>query len=420
MLKEVTKCRVCGHSDFTKYLNLGLMPMSNNLSASAEEAVDAKRFPLEVMLCNYCSLSQLTNVIDANILFEHYVYRSGISKGYVQHCKMMAIEFQKRFNLTPDSFIIDIAGNDGTLLYEFRNIIGDIKHLNIDPAANLLPINEAKGIRQFKSFWGYSAAMHLENTHWPKADLITATNVFAHVDDISEFLLACRRVLAPKGVLVMEFPYLVDMIDNVEFDTIYFEHVSYFSLFPLSIACARSKMKIFDVEHLDIHGGSIRVYIQNIENYDHRKQLDSSDTRMYRLFDNEIHKGYQDPKMYLKWADKVQKNISLFRNEILELVDSGKKVAGFAASAKGNVLLNSAGLNFNQVSFIIDQTPEKIGKYSPGTGIPIFGLASLKVLPVDYLIILSWNFANEIIGKCRAAGYEGKFIIPIPQFNIVG
>lgn len=401
-----TNCRVCQSDDLIPYLDLGHLPLSNNLTATSETALNAERYPLRVLLCQQCGLSQLSIVVPPEEMFSHYIYRSGISQGYIDHCAKMARELKEIHNLNVNSFHIDIAGNDGTLIEQFvKNGIGSInKSLNVDPAKNLALIAIKKDVRVFTAFWGMKAATHLENTYWPKADIITATNVWAHVDNITNFIRACNFAMKPGGVLVMEFPYLIDFIENKEFDTVYQEHVSYFSIYPLTLICQQCGLEVLNVEKQNIHGGSVRVTIgHGLPNETVREFVMNERSRFNKI----------DP--YNEFAEDVHLTIMEFR----EFMQSHSNVAGFAASAKGNTLLNCTGITSEQMKFIIDQTPEKIGMYSPGTGIPIVPILALITNPPDFLVILSWNFAEEIINKCRVAGYTGKFVIPIPKLKII-
>ncbi len=308
MFKNHTVCRVCGNDNLIPYLDLGMMPLSNALMPSADEI--APRYPLKVCLCERCGLSQLSIVIDPETLFGHYVYRSSISQGYKDHCNQMATDLQK-YDLNANSFHIDIAGNDGALLSEFKKVFGkEYKTLNIDPAENLAKICEDQGIRTFTTFWGIKAAEHLMATHWPKADLITATNVFAHVDDVAEFLQAAKMVLSDAGVLVLEFPYLIDFIEKNEFDTVYFEHLSYFSITPLEYLCRKIGLVLTDVTHHDIHGGTVRCFIQKAGEV-------SEAVHKYVL--NEITRGYFSIKLYHAWAQKVWDIIAAFSYELCDL-----------------------------------------------------------------------------------------------------
>lgn len=400
-MKNHTKCRVCGNGNLVPYLDLGMMPLSNNLANSTHDPVHNERYPLQILFCENCGLSQLSVVIDPEKLFGHYVYRSSISQGYKDHCRQMAIDLKKKFNLDENSFHIDIAGNDGALLAEFRNVIGG-KILNIDPAKNLGGICATAGIPYLTAFWGMNTAKRIHNLG--DADLITATNVFAHVDDVKEFIKAAKYVLKPGGHLVLEFPYLIDFIEGKEFDTVYFEHLSYFSINPIKILCEVEGLEVLSVEKQNIHGGSVRVIIGQ----------GTPDETVNEFIKMEKGK-YGSIEPYLQFATEVKTTIHSFSKNISGL----KNVAGFAASAKGNTLLNSALITPISIQFIVDETPEKIGKYSPGTRIPIVSLSHMISASPDYLVILSWNFKEEIIKKCRDAGYRGKFIIPIPEFQIL-
>lgn len=396
--KKHTNCRVCNSNRLISYIHLGNLPLSNNLCKTEYDFSD--KYPLEVLLCESCGLSQLSIVVDPKLLFEHYVYRSSISKTFVNHCYEMAVDLKERYNLSENSIMIDIAGNDGTLLKEFKSVIG-LGILNIDPAVNLGTICKAKGIPVLTKFWSKRTAQELFNSLPGQVDLITATNVIAHVDDLHDFMEGVKILLKPKGVLVLEFPYLIDFIENGEFDTIYFEHLSYMSLRPLDLLCWKHDLAITGVEKQDIHGGSLRVHITHGDKY------------------FQMHERVLSLKDYQQFAYNAKRTIERFYNELKSLKSSGKKIAAFAASAKGNTLLNCAKINWGTISYIVDETPEKIGCYSPGTQIPIVSTLELMARPPDYLVILSWNFAEEIIVKCNYLGYRGDYIIPIPEFKII-
>lgn len=401
--KEHTKCRVCGNSKLIPYLDLGFLPLSNNLAESPTDPIHHERYPLSVLLCEKCGLSQLSVVVSREKMFSHYVYRSGISQGYIDHCKQMVIDLQRKYWLNENSFVIDIAGNDGTLLAEFKKVIG-CRVLNVDPAENLYKICEDKDVRMFCKFWSIEAVNHLKSTLWPKADIITATNVFAHVDDVVEFITAAKLAMKPTGKLIMEFPYLINFIEGKEFDTVYFEHLSYFSIYPLTVLCESLGLNVENVIRQDIHGGSVRVTIGYGEQDWTVAEFVKAETK------------YRTIEPYINFAQDVQLTIRKFRDWALNC--SGT-VAGFAASAKGNTLLNCAGITVKDMKYIVDETPEKIGKYSPGTQIPIVKIDYLITHWPAYLVILSWNFADELMSKARAAGYTGKFVIPIPELKII-
>ena len=408
--KPHDSCRVCGSTKLTKYLDLGLMPLANNLEFTATRAKEKERFPLQVMFCEECALSQLSVVIDPEKMFSYYTYRSSVNGGYVKHCKDMALQLKDKLKLNEKSFMIDVAGNDGALLRQFKDTIG-LKVLNVDPATNLVAIAESFGIESVADFWGTELAKGVLKTHG-KADLITATNVFAHVDNVKDFILSAKILLNEKGILALEFPYLVDFIENFEFDTVYFEHLSYFSVRPLQKLCELTGMKIVSVEKQNIHGGTVRV---SIAHQDSRIEVEKS---VHEFVSHELELGYAKIEKYTAWATSVKSVIHDFALKVLDLKRKGYKVAAFAASAKGNTLLNSAAMNTDIISYIADETPEKIGKYSPGTGIPIVNKQQLVKDTPDYLIILSWNFKDEIIEKLNKI-YKGKYIIPIPEFTVI-
>lgn len=385
------------------YLDLGMMPMANNLCESYADAVSAERYPLQVMFCESCSLSQLSIVVNPDVLFSNYVYRSSINAGYVAHCREMAGELMVKHGLTKNSFMIDIAGNDGALLNEFREVIG-LQTLNVDPAKNLAAINDAKGIRVITAFWGSETVRNLNG--FPKADLITGTNVFAHVNDVLDFLRAAEMKLSDNGILVLEFPYLIDFIEKREFDTVYFEHLSYFGITPLMYAVTDARLKIVSVSKHDIHGGTVRVTIAK------QKANIPVESSVDEFVQMEL--PYRNFSKYKDFADAVNETAEAYRAAMNEHMT--KNIGAFAASAKGNTLMNYCGSNY-PVKFIADETPEKLGKYTPGVGKPIISMQDMVSLQPEYLIILSWNFAKEIAAKCRAAGYKGKFIIPVPKWH---
>lgn len=401
--KQHTNCRVCNSDKLIKYLDLGLMPMANSLFDSEKEAKDAKRYPLELMFCDDCGLSQLSIVVDPVELYEYYTYRSSINGGYVKHSRQMAKDLAVKFNLNKDSFHIDVAGNDGALLKEFKDEIG-LRVLNVDPAKNLCVIAREIGVDSYADFFNHPNSDIILST-FGKADLITATNVFAHVDNVVDFLSASKNLLNKNGVLVLEFPYLVDFIENNEFDTVYFEHLSYFSLLPIMRLCSNSDMKIIDAEKKSIHGGTIRVTIAHEES-DHKV------SRNVSTFVNlEIKGGYNKSDVYLGWSDKVY---DMIENLNLNLQAINGNCIGFGASAKGNTLLNSSQIDSKLIRFISDETPEKVGKYAAGTGIKIVGIDEVKGSDAEFCIILAWNFKDELIAKLNPI-YKGKYLIPIPE-----
>ena len=395
--KSHTHCRACGSDKLTKYLDLGLMPLANNLEITSLRAKQIERYPLQVMFCEDCGLSQLSVVIDPKKLYGYYTYMSGISSGYVRHCRQMAKDLKDLLELDSESFHIDIAGNDGTLLKEFKDEIGH-KVLNIDPAENLAAVAEGQGIPTRAAFWSKEIAEEYKES----ADLITATNVFAHVDDMKGFLEAVNIALKPDGILVIECPYLIDFMENNEYDTIYHEHLSYVSINPLIRLCEKVGMAILNAKKHGIHGGTVRITICKGE------QIISA-----------IEQGYDKLEKYKDWGNQIQQQILSFGKEIYDLKKAGNSICGIGASAKGNTLLNACGITTDLVDFICDDTPTKVGRFSPGTGIPIVSMHELGKKKPDYCIVLAWNFAEALIKRAKDSGFEGRFIVPIPEFKVI-
>lgn len=410
---EKTNCRICGKKELNEYISFGDMPLPNNLFKTQEEALNCNKFPLKVNYCNNCSLSQLSEVVDPRVLFSHYVYKSGVSQGYVNHCKQMVDTFKEKYTLSARSsadFLIDVAGNDCTLLEQFKEKEPELRLLNIDPAKNLCKICRDKGINAIDEFLTINTAMGVVNLYG-LAQVITATNVTAHVDKLREFFLSAKLMLAYNGVFIIEFPYLVDTINNLSFGQVYHEHLSYFLITPLSKLAEECDMKIIDVEKFDIHDGTCRVVITH--NYSNRDVLPSVE----RFLENEKQLKFTEFDIYTNWGTRVKNNLKELESLIYTLNREGYKIGGFGASAKGNTMLNAANLSHKDVMYIADDTPEKQGMYSPGTGIPIVSVKELSNNPVDYLLILAPNFTKEI--KKRLEGvYKGKYIIPVPNVVI--
>lgn len=408
VVRPVRRCRVCDGTRLVKYLDLGMMPLANNLAPSAAAARDMSRYPMQVQFCEDCALSQLTVVVDPREMFTHYTYRSSVNKGYVRHCRSMAQAVGGMLALTAGDLVVDIAGNDGTLLAEFRDELG-VSVVNVDPAGNIAAIAEQRGIPTINDFWSDTIADRIVAEHGPPK-LITATNVFAHVDDVRGFVNAAASCLEDDGVLLLEFPYCMDFIEHREFDTIYFEHLSYVLLEPVRRLAASSGLEVFDVQKQDIHGGTARVFIGRAGRHD----ISPAVAEFLRA---ELDNGFHSSARYLDWSREIDELIDQLAGELRTLKEGGARIAAFAASAKGNTLLNACRLDRRTIAYIVDDTPEKIGRFSPGNGIPIVDRSVLRRDPPDYLVILAWNFAEEIIDN--TSGYAGRYIIPIPAFRVV-
>jgi ADP-heptose:LPS heptosyltransferase/lipopolysaccharide biosynthesis glycosyltransferase/SAM-dependent methyltransferase len=406
-IPKITKCRVCGSSDLYEYVNLGMMPLVNQLESTKSEALSLPRFPLEVLFCGKCGLSQLSCVVSPELMFKDYPYRSSISKTFVKHCDDLASYYCDTFNLKSKDYVMDIASNDGTLLESFKK--KKVQVIGIEPASNLAKIANENKIQTINNFWVSDVADIVLNK-FGKMKLIFATNVFAHVDNVIDFLANAKKCLAEDGRIILEFPYLMNLIRNNIFDTIYHEHLSYFSVEPLMKLAEKCGLIISDIIEDKIHGGSIRIEfaLKKDEKYQGNR------IKFFQLV--EKTDGYNNPAFYEKWGSKISKVIAEIKQNLKDLKSKGNTIAAFGAAAKGNILLNSIQADSNLISYIVDDTPEKIGKFAPGTGIPIVSREELKKNPPDYLLILPWNFKDEIIAN-TADIYKGKYIVALPTIK---
>ena len=409
--RNINKCRVCGSEDLVPYLDLGMMPLVNRYLSRPDADAAEPRFPLKVLLCRGCSLSQLSVVVDPKVLFSEYDYYSSISQTFQRHCELLAESLKREMNLTPDDLVIEIASNDGCMLSKFKAL--GMRVRGVEPAKNLAKVAEARGLPTLCEFWGSDAAKTVEASDG-KAKVVVATNVLAHVDDLHGFIRAVKEVLHPQGVFVFEVPYMVHFIDRTEFDTTYHEHLSYFLLRPLQRALEANGMRVIDALEFAIHGGSIRVIAQ-IEGGN--LQPKSSVQELIRL---EQEKGLFDTAAYFLCAERVK----LIREELSVFLKGlkarGRKIAAYGASAKGNILLNYCGLGPETIDFVVDDTPAKQGKFYPGNHLPIVSKDALQREKPDYLLLLAWNFADELMKNTAEYGLlGGRWVIPIPALQVV-
>jgi len=405
--RKLTRCRICNSEDLIKYLDLGATPLANSLLDEKNLDKKESRFPLEVLYCNNCSLSQLSIVVDPKVLFSEYVYRSSISKTFESHCRQMAETVSNMMD-GKGNLIVDIASNDGCLLQQFKDC--GFRTLGIEPAENLVKIAQAIGIETEGLFWDMDAAEKILKKYG-KAKVITATNVLAHVDDLGEFLKAVNVLLDENGLFIVEVPYLHDLLAKNEFDTIYHEHLSYFLVKPLQTLYRKNGLAINKIEKFQIHGGSIRIYASN--------DSSKSDKSIDEFLSMEKNSGLYSIEAYKSFDNKV-KNIKEDLIKLLkELKSQNKKVAAYGASAKGNTLLNYCNANKDLIKFIVEDTPEKQNKFAPGSRIPIKDASYLEKENPDFLVMLAWNFAKEIMQKTEGFRKRGgKYIIPIPEVKV--
>ncbi len=406
--KKIEKCRICGAKNLIKYLDLGETPLANSLLDTSEKTDGEIKYPLEVMYCKDCSLSQLSIVVNPEILFSDYVYHSSISKTFQDHCAEMAEKISRITNPSKEVLAVDIASNDGCLLKKFKN--KGFRTLGVEPAKNLAEDANSKGIETVCSFWTIKTANEILG-RYGEARIITATNVFAHVDDLNEFLKAINILLNKDGLFIIEVPYLSDLFTKNEFDTIYHEHLSYFLVKPLKKLYEKHNLKIINIEKYPIHGGSLRIYAS--------KNTLKDETNVQDFLRLEEKETLYDIKTY----EKFNKKVINVKGELLKLLkdlkNKDKKVGAYGASAKGNTLLNYCGIDSELVSFIIDDTRAKQHHFAPGSRIEIVDTSWLEKDKPDYLLLLAWNFAKEIKERTsKIYKSEVKYIIPIPNVKV--
>ncbi|MBI3051404.1 methyltransferase domain-containing protein [Candidatus Woesearchaeota archaeon] len=399
-------CRICGNSELKKILSLGSSPLANNLSKK-EEAGREEKYPLELLFCGKCKLVQLGHIMEPDVLFRNYLYVTSTTKTFQQHFTQMAEDVCKRYGLGKGSLAVDIGSNDGLLLKGFAKI--GLSVTGVEPAVNLAKLANESGVETINDYFNQRAVNEILRTKG-KAAVITATNVFAHVNDIKTLTQDVKTLMKDDGTFIIEAPYLPDMLEKMTFDAIYHEHLSYFSLMPLDTFFSSMGMKITDVQHVDSHGGSLRVFVQK-----QGRQEDS----VSRMLEGEKAKGIDSEDTYRQFAEKAYANREKLVQLVKSLREQGCKVAGYGAPAKATTLLNFCGLGKEEIEYVVDDNPMKVGLYIPGTGIPIVKSERLETEKPDYLIILAWNFANEIIGKTGHLAEKGvRLIIPVPTPRI--
>jgi SAM-dependent methyltransferase len=380
------------------------------LPRPADLAKPEPKFPLRVALCEACWLPQITDIIPPIELYGEYLYFSSFSDAALRHAAEAVDKHTREFALGPESFVVEIASNDGYLLKNF--VAAGVPCLGIEPAANIAEAAIGRGVPTISRFFGRELAAELAKED-RQADLILGNNVFAHVPDPNGFLAGCATLLEPNGRVVLEFPYVCDLVENVEFDTIYHEHVFYFSLTCLLPLFARHGLEIIGVERLAIHGGSLRLRAS-------RRGVHPVTPEVQSLLAEERAKGVDSARYYEAFGGRARR----IRDDLLSLLrklkSEGKSIAAYGASAKGSTLLNFCGLGSETIDFVADRSTAKQGHLTPGTHLPIVSPDHLTQRKPDYVVLLTWNFAAEILGQQKAyrdAG--GKFIIPIPQVAIV-
>jgi 2-polyprenyl-3-methyl-5-hydroxy-6-metoxy-1,4-benzoquinol methylase len=400
----INQCPVTGDKEQIRYFDLGNIPLVNNLCNTREEALKAEKFPLNINYYPSSGESSLSVSVDGELLFSHYLFKSEVNKPYYKHCQEMFKYAQKYVNIEDGAKIIDIGGNDGTLLDAFRSISDKkLDLLNIDPSKNLSLLCKEKNIPSLTEFFSYEVAEKVGK----KADVITSTNVFQHLLDINSFAKGIKHLLNDNGIWVLEFPYWISGMETNQFDQIYHEHMFYHSVTPMKMMMEKHGMKVINITQQNIHGGTLRLIItQSISKH-------VPDDTVETYIRNE--KTY-DLNYHIKWGEKVQQHINDSKDFIQQLKSEGKTIYGFGAAAKGCIYLNAMNLTYKDIDYIIDDTDIKQEKYIPGTGIQVKSRDILKEKQPDYILILAHNF-SDYIRESLSLEYQGKFIILIPNIK---
>jgi len=404
------QCRSCGSQRGALILDLGLQPLANNLLREEDLSKPEPKFPLRLAVCQSCWLLQIVDLVPPVQLFSEYLYFSSFSDLMLTHAKQASVRYIKQFSLNKKGFVVEIASNDGYCLQNFR--AAGVPCLGIEPALNVAKVAREKGIETLVEFFGNDLAKKLVHSG-RQADLILGNNVFAHAPETNDFVSGLRTLLSPRGRIVLEFPYAADFIERSEFDTIYHEHVFYFSLTALLPLFQRQGLSIFQVERLPIHGGSLRIFA-GVDGVHPREPSVAA------LLQEEERKGLSSLSYYEGFGQRVSELKRALVGLLRQLKQQGKSLAAYGASAKGSTLLNFFGLGREELDFVADRNTHKQGRLTPGTHLPIVPPDSLLAKMPDYTLLLTWNFADEILKQQKAYREKGgKFIVPIPKVLVV-
>ena len=406
-------CRFCAAPLQLTFCDLGMSPLSNaNLRPEQLQAAE-KFYPLHSYVCEHCWLVQLPEHETPDHIFgQDYAYFSSYSDSWLAHCKAYCELMIQRFGFGPASQVVEIASNDGYLLQYFK--ARGVPVLGVEPAANCAAVAQAKGIPSLVRFFGVKTAQELRDSG-RSADLLLGNNVLAHVPDINDFVVGLKVALKPSGIVTMEFPHLLQLISHNQFDTIYHEHYSYLSLLAVRGIFARHGLILFDVQELQTHGGSLRVYARHAE--DDSKPVAAA---VGGLLTRETAAGLGGAAAYRRFEQQVQETRYKLLEFLIRAKREGKRVWGYGAPAKGNTLLNYCGIRGDLVQGTVDRSPHKQGLYLPGIHIPVYAPEKLSEVKPDYVLILPWNLKEEIMRQAAyIRGWGGRFVVPIPQVQVI-
>lgn len=404
-------CRFCGTPLYHIFVDLGKSPLCERYLSLDQLDQMEPFYPLHVYVCDRCFLVQLNEYVSPEHIFTEYAYFSSYADTWLQHAKVYTQQMIKRFQLNGNSQVVEIASNDGYLLQYF--VKNAIPALGIEPAANVAKAAMDKGISTIVEFFGLESARRLAS-EGRGADLLIGNNVLAQVPDLNDFVAGMKILLKPEGVITMEFPHLMRLMTENQFDTIYHEHFSYFSLITTEKILAGHGLTLFDVEELPTHGGSLRIYARH--EHDNSKPVGE---RVTLLRQREEQARFTDLETYTRFSEQVKETKRKLLNFLIGAKCDGKSIVGYGAPGKGNTLLNYCGIRTDFLDYTVDRNPYKQGKFLPGTHIPIYPPDKIKETRPDYVLILPWNFKDEIMAQIAyIREWGGQFLVPIPEVRL--
>jgi SAM-dependent methyltransferase len=393
------------------FVDLGMSPLANSYIKPEQRSRMEPFYPLHVYVCSACLLVQLEQFSSPHDIFSDYAYFSSFSDSWLAHAKRYVDMIADRFQLGRDSKVVEIASNDGYLLQNF--VARGVPVLGVEPAANVAEVAKQKGVNTTVAFFGEKTARGLVADGWG-ADLIIGNNVLAHVPDLNDFVKGLKVLLKPTGLITMEFPHLVKLMEQNQFDTIYHEHFSYFSFLAVEKVFARQGMTLFDVEELPTHGGSLRIYARHAQ--DSSKPIG---VRAQDLKAREEKAGFGRLDHYLSFGPQVEATKRKLLSFLIAAKQEGKRVVGYGAPAKGNTLLNYCGVRTDLIDYTVDRSPHKQGHFLPGVHVPIHSPEKVRETRPDYLLILPWNLREEVMEQMAfIRDWGGKFVVPIPEVKV--
>lgn len=408
--RSASRCRFCGKALSHTFVDLGMSPLCQTHIDAGHLNHMEPFYPLHVYVCDGCFLVQLDEYVSPADIFSQYDYFSSYSDSWVAHAKRYVDMMMSRFGIGPGGLVMEIASNDGYLLQHFVN--GGVPVLGIEPAANVAEVARRKGVRTTVRFLGEASAREIV-AEYGQADLVLGNNVLAHVPALNDFVAGIRTLLKPDGVLTMEFPHLLRLMQENQFDTIYHEHFSYLSFLTVERIFAAHGITLFDVEEIPTHGGSLRIYGR------HAGGGQQIHERVDALKDLERRSGLDGLAAYAGFEERVKETKRKLLDFLIEAKRAGKSIAGYGAPGKGNTLLNYCGIRQDFLDYTVDRSPYKQGKYTPGTHIPIHHPDAIRRTRPDYILILPWNLKDEITGQLAYVREWGaKFVVPIPEVRV--